>query len=72
MEYDFSRVRGKIREVYGSEKAFANAIGFDRCTLSSKLNGKSEWRRDEIEKACLLLFIPIEKVSEYFFCRKSC
>jgi len=32
-----------------------------------KLNNKAPWKREEIEKACDLLNIPIEEVHLYFF-----
>lgn len=63
----FNRLRGKIREVFGSDEAFARAMKLDRSTISLKLNAKSEWSRAEMEQACLLLSIPIEEVHLYFF-----
>ena len=63
----YSKLRGKIREVYGNNKNFADALGMDLSSLSAKLNNKSPWKREEIEKACELLHIPIEEVHLYFF-----
>ena len=67
----YSKLRGKIREIFGTNEAFANAMGMDLSSLSAKLNNKSPWKREEIEKACALLHIPIEEVHLYFFCKKS-
>ncbi len=64
---NYSKLRGKIKEVFGSQDAFSVEMGMDRSTLSLKLNGKSDWTRLEIEKACLLLGIPIVEVHDYFF-----
>lgn len=64
---NYSKLRGKIKEVFGNQDAFAVAMGMDRSTLSLKLNGKSDWTRLEIEKACLLLGIPVVEVHAYFF-----
>lgn len=66
----YSKLRGKIREVFGTQEAFANAMNMDRSTLSLKLNGKSEWTCSEIEKACGLLYINIADVHAYFFTKK--
>lgn len=63
----YSKLRGKIKEVYGTQGKFAEAMQMDRSTLSLKLAGKSEWSRDEVETACILLKIPIDEVHEYFF-----
>jgi transcriptional regulator with XRE-family HTH domain len=67
----YAKIKGKIKELYGTQNAFAEAIGMDNATLSAKLNNKSSWKDEEIEKACGLLNIPIEQVHEYFFCRES-
>lgn len=72
VEMDYSKLRGKIKEVFGTEGAFAKAMGYNRCTISAKLNGQSEWTRADIEKACFLLDIPFSEVGSYFFYRKSC
>ena len=63
----YAKLRGKIREVFGSETAFAIAMGMNPASLSAKLGNKSPWKREEIEKACYLLGIPIEDVHLYFF-----
>jgi hypothetical protein len=63
----YAKLRGKIAEQYGTNKAFANALGIERSSLSFKLNNKAPWTREDIEKACILLRIPIEEVYLYFF-----
>ncbi len=68
---NYSKLRGKIREVFGINENFAKAMEMDLSSLSAKLNNKSPWKREEIEKACELLHIPIEDVHLYFFCKKS-
>lgn len=62
-----SKLRGSIREKFGTQEAFADAIGMSHTTLSAKLNGKSEWKRQEIEDACRLLGISAEEIPLYFF-----
>lgn len=69
---DYSKLRGKIKEVFGTESAFASAMGYNRSTISAKLNNQSEWTRADIERACVLLGIPFSEVEHYFFYRKSC
>lgn len=67
----YSKLKGKIKEYFGTNKAFAKAMGMDLSSLSAKLNNKSPWKREEIEKACALLQIPIEDVYLYFFYKES-
>ena len=63
----FGRLREKIKAVYGTQKAFADAMGMNVATLNAKLNGNATWTLMEIEKACNLLDIPISEIVEYFF-----
>lgn len=67
MSANYAKLRGKIKEKFGSQDNFAEAMGMDRSTLSLKLNGKSDWTRTEIEKACALLDIPLSEAYAYFF-----
>jgi hypothetical protein len=66
----YAKLRGKIREVFGTNEAFAKAMDMNPSTLSAKLNNGSPWNREEIEKACELLHIPIDQVHIYFFTQK--
>ena len=61
------KLRGRIREYYETQEAFAKALEMSPATLSKKLSGKTEWDRQEIEEACILLCIPIEEITSYFF-----
>ena len=63
----FGRLKEKIREVYGTQKAFADAMGINASTLNSKLNSKTEFERSEMEQACILLGLSIDNIPEYFF-----
>jgi transcriptional regulator with XRE-family HTH domain len=68
---DYSKLRGRIRERFSTQAAFASALCVSACALSQKLNGKSEWAADEIRKACELLDIEPGELQYYFFCPKS-
>ena len=63
----YSKLRGKIREVYGVQADFARAMGKDPSTISAKLSKKTDWTREEIERACALLNIPVSDIGLYFF-----
>ena len=63
----FGRLKEKIKVVFGTQKAFADAIGMNVATLNLKLNSKADWTLTEIEKACMLLNISTAETREYFF-----
>ena len=63
----YGRLREKIKEVYGTQKAFADAMGMNVATLNAKLNSKTDWSISETEKVCNLLEIPTGEMTGYFF-----
>lgn len=70
IEYDYSKLRGKIREMYGSETNFARAMQIAPSSLSRKLSNVAEWKGPEVYLACKLLSIAPEDVPLYFFTAK--
>lgn len=70
MAFDYSRLRGKIKEVYGRQEDFATAMILSNVSLSAKLNNKVPFTQSEINKACELLGIPLEFIPVYFFIEK--
>lgn len=67
MGFDYSKLKGKIKEVYSTQNNFAKAIGIGRTALSQRLNNHSEFSQIEIYKACEVLGIKFNKINEYFF-----
>ena len=53
--WDYSKLRGKIREVCGTQDAFASELGIGRVSLSQRLNNQLEFSQDEIFKCCDIL-----------------
>ena len=60
----------KIKEVYDTQDAFAEAMGMSKTALNQRLNGKVEWKSPEIAKACDLLHIDLADAHRYFFTPK--
>lgn len=63
----YRKLKGKIKEVYETQRAFAEAMEMSYTTLNLRLNGKTEWTTSEVAKACKLLDISLEKAYLYFF-----
>ena len=66
----YPELRGKIRARFQTQAAFAKAIHISACSLSNKLNGKSEWTAQEIQKTCEVLDFPPEQIPQYFFAQE--
>lgn len=67
VSYEYAKLSGRIREKMGSQRAFAKAMGLSERTISLKMQGKIDWRLEEIRKACAILSICPMDIHEYFF-----
>ena len=67
MKYDYNPLRGKIREVLGSESNLATVIHMNRSTLSQKLNNLREFTQQDMVDILDALKEPYCKAGFYFF-----
>lgn len=67
IQYDYSKLKGKIKEVCGTQDVLASKIGIGRVTLSQRLNNVSDFSQNEIAKMSNVLNIPNEDIPIYFF-----
>lgn len=67
MKWDYSKLRGKIKEVCGTQDAFAEKLGIGRVSLSQRLNNTLEFTQEEIYKSCEILGISLADIKLYFF-----
>lgn len=69
MPFDFSKLRGRIIEKFGTCERFAEAAGRSKNWVSVRLNNVVAWSGDEIHAVCQpeLLDIPAEEIPLYFF-----
>ena len=67
MEFDYSRLRGRIRELDMRIDDCADAAGISRSAFSLKINGHYGFKQEEILAVCDVLGIPVEQIYLYFF-----
>lgn len=67
MSFDYSKLRGRIIEKFGSIKAFAEAYGLSTVTMSKKLNGKVAISLDDIVKMSAPEFLDIQPCDYHLF-----
>lgn len=70
MMFDTSKLRGRIIEKFGSQKAFCEAVGCSVAFLSNYLNGKASLTQSYIAKWAEALEIPSGEIDVYFFTPK--
>ncbi|MEQ2433607.1 DUF739 family protein [Blautia caccae] len=66
-KYDYRKLRGRIKEICGTQEAFAKGIGRSYPFISYVLNGKAYFGQNDIEASAKLLRISSDDIGEYFF-----
>lgn len=67
MSFDYSKLKGRIVEKYGTIEQFSEAMGLSVNTISKYLNNKVPWKQTNINAAVRVLDIQPEEISLYFF-----
>ena len=67
LSYNYSKLRGKIIEKFGTLGEFSKAMGWSERTNGLKLSGRVEWKQNEIMIATRLLDVKSEDIDIYFF-----
>jgi hypothetical protein len=72
IEFDFSALRGRIVEKYGTFAAFADAIGMSRASLSQRIMNDVAFKPDEVILICSpkVLDIAPEEIGKFFYTPK--
>lgn len=65
--FDYSKLRGKIREKFKTQEAFCKVIKCSPTTLSAKLNNAADFSQKEITMAVDALELTQDEISVYFF-----
>ncbi len=70
IELDYSKLKGKIKEVLGTQSKLADRLKLDETTISNKLNSNTYFTQKEILRICFILNISKENIPDYFFKQK--
>lgn len=65
--FNHSRLKGRIIEKFGSQKAFAQKIGMPEVTLCRRLKGNFYFSQEEIYVVANALGISMTELDKYFF-----
>lgn len=68
--YDYRKLRGRIKEVLGTEGEFAKKINRSHNYLTSVFCGKSFFTQKDISKGADVLFIEEGDIGAYFFAKE--
>lgn len=67
MNYSYSKLKGRIVELYGTQGNLAKKLGISKNSMSKKLTGKTEFTQSDIEQWAELLNIERKDYGEFFF-----
>lgn len=67
MAFNYSKLKGRIVEIFGNQGNFAKAMGYSERSLSLRMNGKVPWKQPDILKAISLLRLTENDIQDYFF-----
>lgn len=68
--YDYSKLKGRIREKIGSQREYARLLNISNASASAKLNSMVAFSITEMDKSLKILDIPVEQIYDYFFTKK--
>ena len=69
-EFDLSKLRGRIIEIFRTQSNFAQKIGRTSAYVSMVLNGKAYLEAADISRWAEALLIPVDEIGAYFFTLK--
>ena len=67
MAYQYRKLRGRITEICGSQRALAEKVGLSETAVTMKMTGKIGFSQDDILKWAEVLQIEPEEYGSYFF-----
>lgn len=65
--YDYSKLRGRIREKIGTEGEFARRIGRTQNYVSKVFKNGTYLSQEDIASGAEILDISVDEIGEYFF-----
>lgn len=60
----YGKLKEKIKKLFGTQKAFAKAMGMNVTTANKKLNGETDWTYGELLKICDFFDIKLEEIAD--------
>ena len=71
MEFDYSKLLGRIREYGYTQKTLAIAVGMSLTQLNQCLKSKSNFKHKKILAICKVLEIPISEIGAFFYTTRT-
>lgn len=67
MKFDYSMLKNRIREVFGSVTEFCENCGIDEAEFLEKVNNNKDFSSSEIVIVCDALHVDENEIQGFFF-----
>ncbi|WP_195269551.1 DUF739 family protein [Eubacterium sp. 1001713B170207_170306_E7] len=67
MCFNYDRLLERVMEVFRDKSVFAVKMQMSEAVLISRIENETQFRKEEIDRAVVLLNIEHEKIADYFF-----
>lgn len=71
VQFDYSKLKGRIAEIFKNQTAFVAKINMSVPTFIKKMNGEGYFNQREISEILSVLSLTTQDVPSYFFNIKS-
>ena len=71
MEFDYSKLLGRIKELGYTQKTLAAAVKMSVSQLNQCLKSKANFKHIKILAICSVLNIPVSEIGAYFYAIKT-
>ena len=65
--FDYTKLRSRIKEVFGTQDRYAKALGLGRVSVSQSLNNQREFSAGEMLRTAQVLHFSVSEIPDYFF-----
>lgn len=67
MCFNYERLLERVLEVFRDKRIFVIKMQMAESAFNSRIENKTHFRKEEIDRAVILLSIDHERISDYFF-----
>ena len=65
--FNYQKLRGRIKEVLGTQEKYADLLGIGRVSVSQRLNNQLEFSQKEMFRTSEILHFMPNEIPVYFF-----
>lgn len=70
VKYNYSKLKGKVREIFGNNKVYADYLCLSEASLYEKYKSNSYFNQNQIEKTLKAFNESPEMIMAYFFTKE--